>query len=133
MNLFFFLVTLKFACDELWTHSFPLHFRLRPHLHPPANMKFSSNYHPGSLLQVLATHFSNLAVLNRKNLFVYCGEKNNYYMRFREDIHLPMTPGFVDDSLLLSDSQSAFAEPPSPQVNNSTNTSIRNRQRHDSV
>ena len=44
-----FLV-LKFACDELWTHSFPLHFRLRPHLHPPATMKFSSNYHPGQLI-----------------------------------------------------------------------------------
>lgn len=55
-------------------------------------------------------------------------------MRFREDIHLPSTPGLADDSsLLLSDNHSASAEPPSPQVNNSTNSSIRIRQRHDSV
>ncbi len=81
----------------------------------------------GSLLRELTTHFSALAVHNRKNLFVYCGELNDYYMRFREDIHPPSTPGLMDDSLLLSESN-AFNEPPSPQIN-----TMKNRQRHDSV
>jgi hypothetical protein len=48
-------------------------------------------------------------------------------MRFREDIHPPSTPGLMDDSLLLSESN-AFNEPPSPQIN-----TMKNRQRHDSV
>jgi hypothetical protein len=51
-------------------------------------------------------------------------------MRFREDIHLPSTPGLVDDSLVLSESHNAFFEPPSPSINNNT---MKNRQRHDSV
>lgn len=87
----------------------------------------------GSLIRELGTYFSNLSVLNRKDLFVYCGDQHNYYMRFREDIHLPTTPGLIDDSLLLSDSNSTFGEPPSPQVNNNLNSSMRIRQRHDSV
>ena len=85
------------------------------------------------MIRELGTYFSNLSVLNRKDLFVYCGDQHNYYMRFREDIHLPTTPGIIDDSLLLSDSNSTFGEPPSPQVNNNTNSSMKIRQRHDSV
>ncbi len=127
-----FFVSIKFACDELWTHSFPLHFRLRPHLHVPQTSKSSSGYHPGLLLRELTTHFSSLAVHNRKNLFVYCGERNDYYMRFREDIHPPSTPTLVDDSLLLSENNNTFFEPPSPQINNQNNA-MKNRQRHDSV
>ncbi len=88
-------------------------------------------------MRELATHFSSLAVHNRKNLFVYCGERNDYYMRFREDIHPPSTPGLLDDSLLLSESHQTFFEPPSPQTNNHNNSilngSMKNRQRHDSV
>ncbi len=89
----------------------------------------SSLFVLGSLLRELTTHFSVLAVHNRKNLFVYYGEGNYYYMRFREDIHLPSTPGLVDDSLILSESNNIFFEPPSPQISNP----IKNRQRHDSV
>lgn len=127
------LISLKFACDELWTHSFPLHFRLHPHLHVPQTSKPSTGYHPGSLLLQLTTHFSSLAVHNRKNLFVYCGDRNDYYMRFREDIYPPSTPGLLDDSLLLSENNnSTFYESPSPQMNNQNN-SMKNRQRHDSV
>ncbi|CAF3845624.1 unnamed protein product, partial [Adineta steineri] len=126
-----------FACDELWTHSFPLHFRLRPHIHAPPSLKPSSGYHPGSLLRELTTHFSSLAVHNRKNLFVYCGKSNDYYMRFREDIHPPSIPGLVDDTLLLSENHHQYCEMPSPQIthnnsNSSLNSSMKNRQRHDS-
>jgi hypothetical protein len=54
-------------------------------------------------------------------------------MRFREDIHPPATPGLIEgDSLVLSESNSTFYEPPSPQINNQNNT-MKNRQRHDSV
>jgi hypothetical protein len=53
-------------------------------------------------------------------------------MRFREDIHPPSTPNLIDDSLLLSESNHIFFEPPSPQINNQNN-SMKNRQRHDSV
>ncbi len=53
-------------------------------------------------------------------------------MRFREDIHPPITPNIIDDSLLLSENNTTFCEPPSPQINNQNNT-IKNRQRHDSV
>jgi hypothetical protein len=80
----------------------------------------------GSLLRELTTHFSSLAAHNRKNLFVYCGEKNDYYMRFREDIQPPSTPGLMDDSLLMGECNQTFGEPPSPHI-------MKNRQRHDSV
>ncbi|CAF4266213.1 unnamed protein product, partial [Adineta steineri] len=91
----------------------------------------------GSLLRELTTHFSSLAVHNRKNLFVYCGKSNDYYMRFREDIHPPSIPGLVDDTLLLSENHHQYCEMPSPQIthnnsNSSLNSSMKNRQRHDS-
>ncbi|CAF2646870.1 unnamed protein product [Rotaria sp. Silwood2] len=121
-----------FACDELWRHSFPLHFRLRPHLQATSNVKPSS----GSLIRELTTHFGSLAIHNRKNLFVYCGERNNYYMRFREDTLPPTTPNYVDDSLILSENNNTFFAPPSPQITNQNNPNfnniIKNRQRHGS-
>jgi hypothetical protein len=51
-------------------------------------------------------------------------------MRFREDIHPPSTPNFIDDSLVLSEGNQTLCEPPSPQINNQN---MKNRQRHDSV
>ncbi|UJR27028.1 hypothetical protein I4U23_008332 [Adineta vaga] len=130
----------EYACDELWTHSFPLHFRLRPHLHTQTSSKTSSGYHPGSLLRELSTHFSSLAVHNRKNLFVYCGDRTYYYMRFREDTLPPSTSGLIDETSLINDHHHYplyAGEPPSPQIlnansNSSLNNSMKNRQRHDS-
>ena len=90
----------------------------------------------GSLLRELTTHFSSFAVHNRKNLFVYAGDPNDYYMKFREDIHHPNALALGDDSS-TSDTTSSFHEPPSPQVNQSLNSSFNSssklRQRHDSV
>ncbi|CAF0727305.1 unnamed protein product [Rotaria sordida] len=125
-----------FACDELWRHSFPLHFRLRPHLHATSSLKPSSVFYPGSLIRELTTHFGSLAVHNRKNLFVYCGERSYYYMRFREDTLPPPTANYIEDSLLLSDSNNTFCAPPSPQMPNQSNATfnnaMKNRQRHGS-
>ena len=120
----------KFACDELWTHSFPLHFRLRPHLHPSSTSKSVPAYHPSPLIRELGMHFSALSVHNRKNLFVYCGGKNSYYLRFREDIHPSLTTNSFDESLNLNESHSAVTEQPSSQI---STPSMKNRQRHDSV
>ncbi|CAM4873794.1 unnamed protein product [Rotaria socialis] len=125
-----------FACDELWRHSFPLHLRLRPHLQTMSSYKSSSGYHPGSLIRELTTTFNSFAVHNRKNLFVYRGEPNNYYMRFREDTLPPSTSSYVDDSLVLSESANAYGPPPSPQIHHQNsaplNSNLKNRQRHDS-
>ncbi|CAF0736616.1 unnamed protein product [Adineta ricciae] len=128
----------EYACDELWTHSFPLHFRLRPHLHVQSTSKSPSGYHSGSLLRELSTHFSALAVHNRKNLFVYCGERNYYYMRFREDTLPPSGPSLVDENATANDGHHPNSgDLLSPQIYNGNNTlslnsSMRNRQRHDS-
>ncbi len=118
----------------VFVHIFILHRVQNLHqfiilVNPFLLLSSSSLFVLGSLLRELTTHFSVLAVHNRKNLFVYYGEGNYYYMRFREDIHLPSTPGLVDDSLILSESNNIFFEPPSPQIINP----IKNRQRHDSV
>ena len=54
-------------------------------------------------------------------------------MRFREDTHpLTSTQTSIDDSI-LSNENNTFLEPPSPQMNNSQNNTMKNRQRHDSV
>ena len=150
---------IQYACDELWTHSFPLHFRLRPHLHVQSTSKSPSGYHAGEknlyrsfklrlsfyslclglLLRELSTHFSALAVHNRKNLFVYCGERNYYYMRFREDTLPPSLPSLTDENATVNDGHHPNSgDLLSPQIYNGNNTlslnnSMRNRQRHDSV
>ncbi|CAF3840940.1 unnamed protein product [Rotaria magnacalcarata] len=125
-----------FACDELWRHSFPLHHRLRPHLQTMSSYKSSSGYHPGSLIRELTTTFNAFAVHNRKNLFVYRGEPNNYYMRFREDTIPASTSSYADDSLVLSESTSVHCLPLSPQIHHQNsallNSNLKNRQRHDS-
>ena len=97
-----------------------------------ARARSRSGLVPGSLVRELGTHFSSLAVHNRKNLFVYCGKLNDYYMRFREDYHPTSTHVALDDSLVLSESQHIASEPPSPQISNSSNAP-KPRQRHDSV
>ncbi|CAF3449227.1 unnamed protein product [Rotaria sp. Silwood1] len=89
-----------------------------------------------SLIRELTTHFGSLAVHNRKNLFGYVGQNNYYYMRFREDTLPPTIPNYVDDSLILSESNNTCYAPPSPQINNQNNsnptTAMKNRQRHGS-
>lgn len=89
-------------------------------------------------MRELTTHFNSLAVLNRKNLFFYFYSPYYYYMRFAEDALPPPSINYVDDSLCLSESNSAFhPPPPSPSIPNQNNQTLSNarktRQRHDSV